>query len=95
MLVPGRTNARRRARALRRGVLRPGRPPDPTTTHVGLANRCPGCGSAEVRTLCSGEDFLYRSTERSFLFVECRECRMVRLYPRPEPMRSAAITRPR
>jgi SAM-dependent methyltransferase len=38
-----------------------------------------------VRTLCSGEDFLYHSTERSFLFVECQECRMVRLYPRPEP----------
>jgi len=38
-----------------------------------------------VRTLCSGEDFLYRSTERTFLFVECEECRMVRLYPRPEP----------
>lgn len=63
----------------------PGRPPDPTTTRVGVANCCPGCGSAEVRTLCSGEDFLYHSTERSFLFVECRECRMVRLYPRPEP----------
>lgn len=63
----------------------PGRPPDPATTRVGVTNQCPGCGSAEVRTLCSGEDFLYHSTERSFLFVECQGCRMVRLYPRPEP----------
>ena len=63
----------------------PGRPPDPATTRVGAANVCPGCSSPEVRTLCSGEDFLYHSTERSFLFVECLECRMVRLYPRPEP----------
>ena len=86
MLVPGpdQRAAARPAAPFEESFV-PGRPPDPTTTHVGLANRCPGCGSAEVRTLCSGEDFLYRSTERSFLFVECRECRMVRLYPRPEP----------
>jgi SAM-dependent methyltransferase len=63
----------------------PGRPPNPATARVGPANLCPGCGSAQVRTLCSGEDFLYHSTERTFLFVECEECHMARLYPRPEP----------
>jgi SAM-dependent methyltransferase len=76
--------ASRPARSVEESFV-PGRPPDPATTRVGLANRCPGCGSAEVRTLCSGEDFLYHSTERTFLFVECQQCRMVRLYPRPEP----------
>ena len=63
----------------------PGRPPDPSMTRVGDANVCPGCQSADVKTLCRGEDFLYRSTERQFLMVECKECQMIRLYPRPTP----------
>jgi SAM-dependent methyltransferase len=63
----------------------PGRPPDPSISRVGVSNVCPGCQSAEVRTLCRGEDFLYRATERQFLIVECKECRMIRLYPRPDP----------
>jgi len=63
----------------------PGQAPDPAITHVGAGNLCPGCESAEVRTLCRGEDSLYQATERTFLVVECRECRMVRLYPRPAP----------
>ena len=63
----------------------PGSQPDPATTRVGSANLCPGCQSARVRTICGGEDTLYRATERSFLIVECAECRMVRLYPRPTP----------
>lgn len=63
----------------------PGRPPDPAITRVGSSNVCPGCQSAEIKTLCRGEDFLCRATERLFLIVECKECRMVRLYPRPDP----------
>jgi SAM-dependent methyltransferase len=63
----------------------PGRPPDPSLTRVGSSNVCPGCQSAEIRTLCRGEDVLCRATERLFLIVECKECRMVRLYPRPDP----------
>ncbi len=63
----------------------PGRPPDPRITQVGSANVCPGCQSAQVKTLCQGEDILCRATERLFLIVECKECRMVRLYPRPDP----------
>jgi len=63
----------------------PGRPPDPSITRVGAANVCPGCQSDRIRTLCRGEDFVYRTTERMFLIVECKECRMIRLYPRPDP----------
>lgn len=63
----------------------PGRPPDPSITRVGASNLCPGCQSDKIRTLCRGEDFLYRTTERMFLVVECKECRMIRLYPRPDP----------
>jgi SAM-dependent methyltransferase len=63
----------------------PGRPPDPSLTRVGSSNACPGCQSAEIRTLCRGEDFLCRATERLFLVVECKACGMVRLYPRPDP----------
>ena len=63
----------------------PGRPPDPSITRVGASNVCPACQSSEVKTLCRGEDFLYRTTERQFLMVECKGCGMVRLYPRPDP----------
>ena len=63
----------------------PGRPPDPSITRVGISNVCPGCRSADVKTLCRGEDILCHATERLFLVVECKECRMVRLYPRPDP----------
>jgi SAM-dependent methyltransferase len=63
----------------------PGRAPDPSIQRVGAANACPGCGSLQVRSLCQGGDAMYGTTERLFLVVECRDCRMVRLYPRPEP----------
>jgi SAM-dependent methyltransferase len=31
-------------------------------------------------------DRLYRTTTKSFLIVECRKCRMIRLYPQPTPI---------
>ncbi|MBI5280854.1 MAG: class I SAM-dependent methyltransferase [Candidatus Solibacter usitatus] len=46
---------------------------------------CPGCGAAAMRTLCHGTDRLYATTSRVFLVVECRQCRLIRLYPRPTP----------
>lgn len=46
---------------------------------------CPACGSVEVRTLCHGTDRLYATTEKTFLVIECVQCRLVRLYPRPKP----------
>lgn len=47
---------------------------------------CPACGSTEMRTLFSATDRLYRTTDKYFLIVECRNCRLIRLHPQPTPM---------
>ena len=47
--------------------------------------RCLACGCTQVRTLFSGTDRLYRTTRKAFLVVECRQCRLLRLYPSPAP----------
>ncbi len=47
--------------------------------------RCPGCGEPGVRTLFQGADRLYHTTTKSFLIVECKGCRLIRLEPRPTP----------
>jgi SAM-dependent methyltransferase len=44
---------------------------------------CPACGSAEYRTLFRAQDRLYRTTDKTFLLVICRRCRLVRLFPTP------------
>jgi SAM-dependent methyltransferase len=46
---------------------------------------CPACGNTEVRTLFSATDRLYHTTDKTFLIVECRNCRLIRLYPQPSP----------
>jgi SAM-dependent methyltransferase len=46
---------------------------------------CPGCGESGVRTLFSAGDRLYHTTDKSFLVVECKTCRLIRLEPRPSP----------
>lgn len=38
-----------------------------------------------MRTLFSATDRLYRTTDKTFLIVECRNCRLIRLYPQPSP----------
>jgi len=38
-----------------------------------------------MRTLCHGTDKLYGTTTETFLVVECRECRLIRMYPWPSP----------
>lgn len=38
-----------------------------------------------MKTLCHGSDKLYATTSDSFLVVECAECKLVRLFPRPTP----------
>jgi SAM-dependent methyltransferase len=40
----------------------------------------------ETRTLFSATDRLYATTEKSFLIVECRKCRLIRLFPQPSPL---------
>jgi 2-polyprenyl-3-methyl-5-hydroxy-6-metoxy-1,4-benzoquinol methylase len=44
---------------------------------------CPGCGDPGVRTLFRARDRLYRTTDKHFLVVECKNCRLIRLEPRP------------
>ncbi len=44
---------------------------------------CPGCGDPGVRTLFRARDRLYRTTDKNFLVVECKNCRLIRLEPRP------------
>ncbi len=39
-----------------------------------------------MRTLFSGTDRLYRTTDKVFLIVECGNCRLIRLYPQPTPI---------
>ena len=50
---------------------------------------CPGCGETSVRTLFHGRDRLYRTTDKEFLLVECKTCRLIRLEPKPTPEESA------
>jgi SAM-dependent methyltransferase len=38
-----------------------------------------------MKALCRGSDRLYGTTEREFQVVECRQCRLIRLSPRPDP----------
>ena len=52
----------------------------------GLRDACPACGEIEVRTLFPATDRLYATTEKTFLIVECRKCRLIRLFPQPSPL---------
>jgi 2-polyprenyl-3-methyl-5-hydroxy-6-metoxy-1,4-benzoquinol methylase len=44
---------------------------------------CPGCGDPAAHTLFRGRDRLYHTTDKTFLVVECKNCRLIRLEPRP------------
>ncbi len=46
---------------------------------------CPACDARYIRTLFRTTDRLYRTTGKTFLVVECVDCRLMRLYPRPTP----------
>jgi len=46
---------------------------------------CPACGSPEYVSLLTGTDRLYRTTDKKFQIIECRRCRLIRLFPRPLP----------
>jgi len=46
---------------------------------------CPACQSALIRVLFSATDRLYRTTSKTFRIVECGQCRLIRLFPRPSP----------
>ncbi|PYT15427.1 MAG: hypothetical protein DMG59_13840 [Acidobacteria bacterium] len=64
-------------------------PQDPAAGDLGagdLTRACPACGGLETQTLFSATDRLYHTTTKTFQIVECRDCRMIRLYPQPSPL---------
>lgn len=38
-----------------------------------------------MHTLCHGTDRLYGTTDKVFLVIECKDCKLIRLYPWPPP----------
>lgn len=44
---------------------------------------CPVCRESAFRTLFEATDRLYRTTARKFQIVECKQCRLIRLFPQP------------
>ncbi len=50
---------------------------------------CPACDCKSFVRLFSSTDWTYRTTDREFQTIECRRCRLIRLYPRPEPQELA------
>jgi SAM-dependent methyltransferase len=62
------------------------RPPDPVERpepEVGVNPECPACSDAHPRVLFEATDRLYHTTTKVFKIVECKECRLIRLEPRP------------
>src|SRR5579864_3583319 len=55
------------------------------TPSVAIGALCPACSSTEASRLFSATDRLYATTDRVFQIVECRQCRLIRLHPQPEP----------
>jgi len=53
------------------------------------AQSCPACDSFERTVLFKATDRLYQTTDQVFQIVECRCCRLIRLFPQPEPREMA------
>jgi SAM-dependent methyltransferase len=53
--------------------------------HEAAAQPCPACGSFERTVLFKATDRLFHTTDKVFQIVECRRCRLIRLFPQPEP----------
>src|SRR5437867_4847213 len=47
--------------------------------------KCPICGNPDFQALFEATDRLYRTTDRKFQIVECKQCRLIRLFPQPSP----------
>jgi len=50
-----------------------------------MLSHCPACDGAEFQPLFTASDRLYRTTAERFQVVECKQCRLMRLSPQPEP----------
>jgi SAM-dependent methyltransferase len=55
---------------------------------------CHACGCDEYAVLFEGTDRFYRTTDKRFKIVECRRCRLIRLFPQPEPAELAGYYPP-
>jgi SAM-dependent methyltransferase len=55
---------------------------------------CRACGCEEFTVLFEGTDRLYRTTDKRFRIVECRRCRLIRLFPQPGPAELAGYYPP-
>ncbi len=60
-------------------------PPEPEALARIPGEKCFACGSTEFQPLFTATDRLYRTTTEQFRIVECRECHLIRLFPRPAP----------
>lgn len=61
------------------------RPTPPRHEASPARDACPACGEAAFRTLFQCTDRLFGTTRENFLIVECRRCRLLRLFPQPDP----------
>jgi len=59
--------------------------PEPESAATPGQEPCPACGSPEFTRLFSSGDRLYETTRKQFQIVECRRCRLIRLFPQPSP----------
>jgi SAM-dependent methyltransferase len=50
-----------------------------------MPSPCPACEGLEFRPLFSASDRLYHTTTEKFQVVECKQCRLLQLDPRPTP----------
>jgi SAM-dependent methyltransferase len=57
-----------------------------TSSSITTPDPCPACNHRESRLLFSGTDRLYGTTSKIFRIVECRNCRLIRLDPQPNPL---------
>ena len=67
------------------GILRESHATNDSAAAIEIPDRCPACGGNETGVLFSATDRLYAAKDRIFQVVECRQCRLIRLHPQPEP----------
>jgi SAM-dependent methyltransferase len=60
-------------------VPEPPPPPSPSD------DPCPACGQRGARVLFAATDRLYQTTQREFQVIECATCKLIRLFPWPDP----------
>lgn len=69
---------------------------DPALPHIAIEDipRCDQCGSEAFTEFARGRDYEIRTCRNEWRFVECAQCRLVRLHPRPAVAALATIYPP-